>query len=1173
MLQTAFAAQADEADYDIVTISVTANSYDATKPPTFARVKYNKLCPLVITSDDMGRVEYVRNWAYFNGYPVLASSFFGQLDDPMALLNAPYNSATLAMQEPSLAGETFTPLTYSDGAGGVRRFTATSAIMPYKISSANYTFMNGGMAKAMVRTGWSFAQHDVADKWPNGVTTNEQQQNYIKTQLPLQSQVMEDITGYGLKVMVEPNGNHNYIGASLATQDHSWIIYQNASTDYPAQTKSIDLWTQSEQTTFARKPAGAYERTFFQDGSNNGANDGQGLMDMVNSALQANDGSTILMGGTHGIGNRVLQYLRQTVQPADRLWVAGADEVWEYYHLYNNAVIDNVSYADGKLTFDVKVPRYAKHQFRELTINIPGVANGTDCQFSSNVVTGDAQQNTGQYTINFGLEEGVKTHIDELIGLYRANLTNLYLKRDAQYLIDLLKDGQAKDAYQAQLNAEPAFAYIVKNNLGGELMAGAVDVAVEVNYRFPKYVVSEGTLYEANKNTQTIQGTSHVANYVGAFTPSQAQETVTVNYSETSIGNVTFYSEGEDLSGVTVATEEYRNIENNSGVAYALRYASNGAGGQVLTPVTATTIEPGKYTLVAAIGDTHTSSTAQFTFKVGDKTVLALTTEDVSGYIKEYTKEGIVVKAAQPLTIEAVNSGGSFWLDYLYLVKTGDYDGTVPEVTVAAPSAVVDVTDGVAPVTLTATATGYDGAAIVETVIKDSNGNTLATADGPTCTFVYTPTRIGDVVFTAEATDEQGRSGLSEDFTLTVKSDFTLTARSNLGDDLGSVTFEGQAADRSHRFLFPRFLLRGTVLYETDALNTDNLKLHYGEDITFTMDGRTVERTVDYSPAVANVVFYSEGEGIEGTRTWTNTVIDKGKGETFALTLGSMGACGALTNVTVTTLPAGTYRVVAGIGTTNSANYTFYLGNETLATYTPPIAPAINMFTSDEFTLTAPTALSMYCDKGKDNSQNWLDFIYVQKLDAVKVDVTAVGYATFSSPYALDFCHTAIKAYTATMNATGDKLMMTLVEGPVPAQTGLFLQGTVGKAVSAAVPLATTVPDPVEGNVLVAHVDEGTVEAGNYVFSGTQDVRSLAFRRLSDPVTMPGGRAYLSGASLSASAARIVMAFSDDTAVIGLPEDGGTAATGDTFLLQGFKVGGAVRGLLIRQGKKYIKNK
>jgi translation elongation factor EF-G len=128
----------------------------------------------------------------------------------------------------------------------------------------------------------------------------------------------------------------------------------------------------------------------------------------------------------------------------------------------------------------------------------------------------------------------------------------------------------------------------------------------------------------------------------------------------------------------------------------------------------------------------------------------------------------------------------------------------------------------------------------------------------------------------------------------------------------------------------------------------------------------------------------------------------------------------------------------------------------------------------------------------------------------VKVDVTAVGYATFSSPYALDFCHTAIKAYTATMNATGDKLMMTLVEGPVPAQTGLFLQGTVGEAVSAAVPLATTVPDPVEGNVLVAHVDEGTVEAGNYVFSGTQDVRSLAFRRLSDPVTMPGGRAYLS---------------------------------------------------------------
>jgi len=257
------------------------------------------------------------------------------------------------------------------------------------------------MAQVMVRTGWSFAQHDVADEWPAGVATDEQQMDYIKQQLPVQSQLMENITGYGLKVLVEPNGNHNYIGAALASDEMAWIIYQNADANYPAQSKAISDWIASEQTTFSSKPQGAYERTFFQNGSNGGAQDGQSLMDQVNAALQNSDGTQMILGGTHGMGNRVLEYLRETVQPSDRFWVAGADEVWEYYHLYNNARIDHVSYADGRLTFEVKVPKYAKHQFRELTINIPGISGATACTFSSNVVTASARQNDGQYTINF----------------------------------------------------------------------------------------------------------------------------------------------------------------------------------------------------------------------------------------------------------------------------------------------------------------------------------------------------------------------------------------------------------------------------------------------------------------------------------------------------------------------------------------------------------------------------------------------------------------------------------------------------------------------------------------------------------------------------------------------------------------------------------------------------
>ena len=90
----------------------------------------------------------------------------------------------------------------------------------------------------------------------------------------------------------------------------------------------------------------------------------------------------MILGGTHGLSDIFLDYLRNTLQPTDKYWVAGADEVWEYYHLYNNAMISDITYSNGVLNFNVKIPRYKKHQFRELTINIPGISEGTSFSFS-----------------------------------------------------------------------------------------------------------------------------------------------------------------------------------------------------------------------------------------------------------------------------------------------------------------------------------------------------------------------------------------------------------------------------------------------------------------------------------------------------------------------------------------------------------------------------------------------------------------------------------------------------------------------------------------------------------------------------------------------------------------------------------------------------------------------
>lgn len=1165
---TSVCAQTEVTDgvtYDVVTITVDAPSYDNTKPPVFARVKYNKLCPLVITSDDMGGCELNRNWAFFNGYPVFDSKDYGHIPTGYDFLETPYNSAALSIQNQTLKRDNHQPLTYSDGTGGVRRFTATSAIWPHHINSGNYTLMTPNDAKVMIRTGWSFAQHDVDNEYTTDATT-------IAGRFKALSDLWEGITGIGLKVLVEPSGTHKYIDAGKMSDEICWNIFQNGVIpQYPEMTNTLisDWTTAGDWTTFGNnKPEETTRRIFFQGNENEFTN-------AINNA----DGTKFIIGGTHGIGDNILTFLKDldkttgTSEKKDQFWVAGADEVWEYYHLYNNAKITDVSYADKILTFKVKVPQYKKNQFREMTINIPGITGGTTCTFSNNVITGSAQQNAGQYTINFGVENKIYTHIEELITYYRSHLHNEYVKDDAQYLINLLAPGEKKDNYQAQLNAEPNYSYTIKNSFGTTLLEGASDLSNEVYYKYPKYILNENTLYEAAKNPSVIQNKS--VNYVKSYTPTGKNEVVIVDYNATDINKVAFYTEGEDISGVTIATQEYSKITENSGVAYCLRFASNGAAGEILSPVTVTNIPKGKYTLVAAIGDTHTSNTAQFTFKVGDKSVLSLTTEDVSGYIKEYRKESITVKTDQPLIIEAVNSGGSFWVDYLYLIKTGEYDESTPDVelTTETETATVDMTDNSnKTVTITATSTAKGGATIVNTVIKDSNDQIVAqsTAKSPnTCSYTFTPSHVGDFVFTAEATDDTengGMTGLSDELTITVQSDFILTAKSSMGDDIGSITFSGKTADMTYRFMYPRYTLRGTNLYETEALSTDDKLLHYGENIEFTLANNKITNTITYTPVATNIIYYTEGEDIEGARTWTweGATLDYGKGETWALTLGSMGKCGAVTDVTVTTIPAGKYKIYAGFGTTNVATYTIKLGDTAVDTYTTTSIKAINEYSYETSTLTEPTPLKIHCNKGKDNSQNWIDYIYIQKLDDVPVKIGSTGYATFSSPYALDFTGSDIKAYTATV--TGDKVMMNKVTGSVPAETGLFLQGSEG---TMNIPLATIIPPTIVDNALMPHLETGIVAAGNYVFSRDKNTGDLSFRRLTSDTEVPGGRAYL---SVPGEARSLTIEMDDVTGIRFVPLEP-TMKTSPAYNIQGLPVSEHTKGMIIRNGRKYINTK
>lgn len=239
----------DGVTYDVVTITVNAATYDDSKPPVFARVKYNKLCPLVITSDDMGAGELIRNWSFFNGYPVFSNDAYGQISMGDDFLDSPYNASAWAQQVSSLKSASHQPLVYSDDTGGERRFTGTSAIWPHQVDNTNPTLINKNDAKVMIRTGWSFAQHDV-----DNATDAETIANRFK---PLSDDWASKV-GIGLKVLVEPAGSHKYIDAGKQSDEICWNIFQNGDADHAEMTNTlISDWTSgtADWTTFgSNKP-------------------------------------------------------------------------------------------------------------------------------------------------------------------------------------------------------------------------------------------------------------------------------------------------------------------------------------------------------------------------------------------------------------------------------------------------------------------------------------------------------------------------------------------------------------------------------------------------------------------------------------------------------------------------------------------------------------------------------------------------------------------------------------------------------------------------------------------------------------------------------------------------------------------------------------------------------
>jgi len=797
----------DVTGYETVTITIPATNYDADAggtglgAPQMAKVKFNRQFPLVITSDDGRKPEYISNWALMNGYPNVRDWQDYPYPSGNTFLGIAYDRTYMGNR--SNSADDYQPMTFDDGTGHRRRFTLTSAVPPTGSSktplTASYDQINREDAKAMLRTGFSFAQHDVDDA--SSVET-------IKSDYTRLNTLWAKNVGIGLKVMVEPNGNKNYVEAAEQSDEICWNIYQAATQEHRALANTLTQWTDgTTPSTYANTQATT--RTF----PNSDAAGETAFANSVRTAI-TNGNTDPMFYGCHGLGTYAQSLLKDLATNAsykDKVWVTGADEFWEYYHIYNNIVIENVSYDGTNLTFDVKVPTYKKNQFRELTINIPGLTGTGAPAFSgadgSKVITGSYNADGGTgigYTLNIGLESSITTHIDQLTAIYRDDQTNLFVKRDAQYLIDQLWDGTAKST---ALNASPTYDLTIGSTLGGSagptLATIKTDTDGDKQFSVPRYIVSDGKLYETTAQASQPYYKPTVSTSAGAPTA--------IGYTEKDLtalaGNITPVAvsvvEGEDMAGAKVLGASFNSD-------YPVKIASGGLAGGVVSGGALTAISSlprGSYKAIIGYGETWKAQ-GTFNYQVlvdGTQVHTFSNASATNNAVTEFTTPQFDITAdGQPVTITTDNTNmNSRWIDYVVFVKTGSLEPVAPSITLSASAGTTASVKVGTSITITATAVQNGGSNFTGTAIYQcsddtgtTDGDAKATSDTETATYTFTPDAAGTYYFKATATDGTLGSTTTEVITVTVVANintYTLVIIDKSGGEAMTTTVSSSA--------------------------------------------------------------------------------------------------------------------------------------------------------------------------------------------------------------------------------------------------------------------------------------------------------------------------------------------------------------------------------------------
>ena len=351
-------------------------------------------------------------------------------------------------------------------------------------------------------------------------------------------------------------------------------------------------------------------------------------------------------------------------------------------------------------------------------------------------------------------------------------------------------------------------------------------------------------------------------------------------------------------------------------------------------------------------------------------------------------------------------------------------------------------------------------------------------------------------------------------------------------------------------YAYPMYVLNGGNYYKADITST------FGEGGEFT-DGQVINKSVTYSNVDESVVFFKDAENAAGT---TYTYSNGGTGHVAAQNARDRG-------ISVGTLPAGVYSIVVNITAANRRSLGIRQStNDFLASVGTSNEDMTTGVKSANFTLNAETS-SLYINGAnsetvKTNQSEDFDYVLIKKLpENVTATITAAGWSTLYTPYALDFSGTGLTAYTAACD--GSKVTLTPVEN-VPANTGVVLKGAANTYNIPVIASSSTAKGDLKGSATAAKTFD---ESYNYYYLAMIGANAQ-FKKLTSG-SIAAGKAYLQ-LDKATPARELSVSFEEDVTAISSVELSQDKMQNEFFDLQGRRVAQPTKGLYIVNGKKVI---